>query len=531
VLALTILATPAETQVAANPAPGDREIPGPGEAKVIGLGTCIETALVNNLNIKAEEIRTRTSALEIMASRGIFDPVLFSDLNRVDFESPTVNLLETGEQVGGVVSGDQTLFDVGIRQRLFTGLTAELRYDQRRDKSNRAFLALNPSYTTNLGLSVTQPLLRGGWSDVNLAEIRIAQTNLDITSAQYHQSIDEIVLQVIEAYWQLSFAEQSLRVAQESLDLAINERQITESKVKSGLWAQLELDQAQTEEYSRLAERVEAQKALEDAKDNLRKLLYPMERLGDWSIDLKPRDELRFVEFEKQEEWLRDRRSKLPEWNESAGIALQNRPEMIQARLDLENRETDIAVARNQVLPALDLSGSYTWNVLGEDYRENFEDLFIADERTWTAGLSFELPIGNRAARADLAQAKLELRRARIQLKEQENTVVAEVREAIRGMEAALQRIEYSHKALISARKQLSAAQSRRDRGFLTNFEVLQFQRDLSVTDQTLNDAWRQYRVARARLEKARGTLTVVEESGIRVPPLEEARREAREGE
>jgi len=498
--------------------PTSPALDGSAAPRVVRLPECIETALANNLNLKAEELRTRSSILSVMASKGIFDPVLFSDGMYVEYESPTVNVLETGETQAGVVKGSQMILDAGLRQRLFTGLTAELRWNQRREDTERAFVALNPSYSANLGLTVTQPLLKGGWDDANLSEIRIAEKNVEISASQYRLAIEDLVLQVIEAFWELNFREQDLRVKQESLDLAINERNITESKVRSGLWAQLELDQAWTEEYSRRAELEVAKRDLGNAKDSLRMLMFPMDDPRQWTIELQTPDELKEVDLDEKPERIEEVRSRLPNWEECAQIAMQERPEIIQARLELENRETEIRSARNDELPTLDLSGGYAWNVLGEKFSDNYSDAWFSDERTWNAGLAFEFPIGNRAARAALSQAKLDLRRSRILLKDTENRAVAEVREAIRTTDAAIGAIEFSQKALVSARKQLSAAQSRRDRGFLTNFEVLQFQRDLSQAEQNVNAAWKEYRLACARLEKAKGTLTLEDESGIAVP-------------
>lgn len=471
----------------------------------LGLLDAIMTALENNLNIQAERLRAETSVLDVMASRGIFDPVLFSSGSHTDFEEPTSSQLDTGDTEISEVTGKRSTFELGLRNRFLTGMTSELRFDQTRSLDDRAFQLLNPAYRSNLGLTLTQPLLRGGGVDVTLHDIRIAKTNVLITNEQFRQSVEDIVFQVIEAYWNLSFAEQDIRVKEESLTLAENEVRITENKVRLGLWAQLELDQALTEQYSRRADLVLAIKLFEDNLDSLRRLLYPLENNSDWDLLVRTTDQLKAAELDDDESWLDNQT--IPDWGDNYAEALESRPEILQARLELRNRELEIMRGKNETLPTLDLSGSYTWAQLSDNFEDNVKDIWFPDPRTWTASLSFEYPLGDRTARAQLAKARIERRRSTLLLKEQENQVAGEVREASRAIESAIEQIRFSHRAFISAQKQLSAAASRRESGFLTNFEVLQFQRDLAEADQARNDAWRQYRLAQARSERAKGSL------------------------
>lgn len=471
----------------------------------MSLREAILAALTNNLNLQAERLRGASSALDVFASYGVFDPVLFSNFDHTDFEEPTSSQLDTGDTEIATITGKRTTFDAGVRTRFVTGLTAELRFDQSRDFDDRAFRLLNPSFRSNLGLSVTQPLLRGSGVDVNLNEIRIAKTSLQVTNEQFRQTVEETILLVVEAYWELSFTERDIRVKEESLALAENEVRITENKVRLGLWAQLELDQALTEQYSRRSDLVAARQAYYDALDTLRRLIFALDDRDEWNIRIQPTDELREVDLGENESWLSDQQ--IPEWTDSIAEAFRKRPEIRQAQLELRTRELEGVQADNDLEPVLDIRGSYTWSQLSEEWEDNVRDLWFPDAATWAAGFSFEYPIGNRSARARANQVKIERRRASLLLREQENVVVAEVREAVRAIRSALERIRFSHRAFLSAEKQLRAAESRRDRGFLTNFEVLEFQRDLAQAAQDRNETWKDYRLARARLERAKGSL------------------------
>ncbi len=473
----------------------------------VSLRSAIDMAISNNLTLKSERIRTELSALDVMASFGIFDPVVTSNLTHTDFEEPTSSALDTGGTEIDVVTGKRTAFDAALRQRFFTGTIAELTYDQTRSFDGRAFQLLNPSYRANLGVTVTQPVLKGIGPAFVLSDIRTAKTTLLIANEVYRQTIEDIVFQVIEAYWNLAFAEQDVRVKRESLDLAENEVRITESKVRLGLWAQLELDQALTEQYSRRAELVQSQKTMQDALDVLRRLLFRLDENSEWAIVLNPTDTLKEIELGEDESWLDDRVA--PNWEDSIADAFEHRPEIRQARLDLRNKDIEIARLRNELLPTLDLTGTYTWSALSEEFNDNVEDVWDPDPQTWVAGFSFEFPLGNRAATSALRKARLDRRRLTLVLRDEENRIVGEVRESIRAIDSALERIRFTHRAVVSAEKQLNAAESRRDRGFLTNFEVLEFQRDLEQADQNRNDAWREYRLAVARLARAQGTLTM----------------------
>ena len=160
-----------------------------GEVAIdLSLRDAILTTLENNLNLEAERLRSETAAFDVLASQGIFDPILFSNANHTDFEEPTSSQLDTGDTEIATVTGKNTTFDLGLRHRFLTGMTSELRFDQTRRFDDRAFQLLNPSYRSNLGLTLTQPLLRGGGVDVNLFDIRIAKSNLRITNEQFRQT-------------------------------------------------------------------------------------------------------------------------------------------------------------------------------------------------------------------------------------------------------------------------------------------------------------------------------------------------------
>jgi outer membrane protein len=501
--------------------------PGPDEPVLpLTLQASIFHALASNLALQAQGIEVQIVRTQISAAESVFDPAFSSAFRRIDFETPSPNILETGAIVlDSAIEGERAIFDMGLRQRLQTGASLDLTYSQIRNATSAANRFLNPDVSSSLTLSASQPLLRGGWFPFNQAQIRIAQNNTEIARWQFHEAVNDVLTRVIEAYWVLVFLIEDVEVKRQSVELATEQLEINRVKVQQGVLAPLELKQNETSVYFRTAELINAQKALRDGEDTLRRLILPLEDLDRWEVRLDPVDRPRV-----EEEY------RAPDWKAASKQALDRRPEILQARLDLENRGVVIRAAQTQLLPQLDLSGSYGVNALtgrGQqiqtpngpievpvdgDWKDNLEDLFDPKFRTWTIGLALDVPIGNREAKSALLKAKQERRQALIRYRDLQNSIVQEVREAARGIETAVRTIDYTLKARESAEEQLRAGRSKFDVGLATNFEVLQLQEDLAQKRRDVNRAYTDYAIARARLERATGTLVDYEDLGISAP-------------
>jgi outer membrane protein TolC len=220
---------------------------------------------------------------------------------------------------------------------------------------------------------------------------------------------------------------------------------------------------------------------------------------------------------------------------EAAGKAFSNRPEIEQARQEIERRDLLLRFAENQRLPQLDVVGGYGFTGLAgktnpeppsigtrgqipiaRRYDSADDDFFSSDgARTWSGGAVLSIPLGNTRGRADARAAGLELRKAQTQLVRAEQDVVLEVRDAIRNLLSAQEGIVAAEEARRSAEEQLRAERIRLEHGESTPFNVLQKEEDYRTAEFQYIFALRGYRNSITALDRAQGT--ILRDRGIEV--------------
>jgi outer membrane protein TolC len=198
---------------------------------------------------------------------------------------------------------------------------------------------------------------------------------------------------------------------------------------------------------------------------------------------------------------------------ESIATALADRPEYTQAKLDLQNSDISIKVAKNQRLPILDLQGSYSLNGLGDGLDEPLSQVGSADYGSWFVGLALRMPLGERGARAELQKSQYEKEQKLLTLKALEQKIIAEVRGAVRQLETDRKRITATKVAEDLARQVLLAEEKKYRLGLSTSYEVLQFQASLATATKNRLSAVVDYRKSIVNLYKALGV--TLEKLGI----------------
>ena len=199
--------------------------------------------------------------------------------------------------------------------------------------------------------------------------------------------------------------------------------------------------------------------------------------------------------------------------DESIRLALENRPELEQQRLLLQTREVEVSFNRNQALPRVDLRGTVKFAgaagrgeivdpltgqtiSLDTNLGDALEQVIKRDFPTYTLGVSVSMPFQNRAARANLTLARLELEKARYQMRDLESLVTTEVRTAARAVDSAAKVVEAAKASRRLQEKNLDAERKRYENGMSTSFQVLQIQEDVTSARSNLVRALSNYRRA-----------------------------------
>lgn len=452
----------------------------------LSLRDSVGLALKYNLDLAIEGFNPQIRETEVISEESVFDPSAFAELSmgKSVSQSLTFNILSTPEQ-----RRDEQIAIVGIRQLLPTGATYELRLGNDRLNINppvSPFVSsFDPANRSTVTLTLTQPLLKDFGPSVNRTRINLARNNMGISQEQLKNRVNEVITSAEQAYWDLVASIQNLEAQRRSLRLAKELMDLNKARVRAGVAAPVEVTEAEAEVAAREHDVIVAEKGVKDAEDRLKLILNAPNGDRAWDLSILPTDKPSF----------RARQMALDKILEEA---LQKRPEVQSAKLEIANRDLNLRLTKHQLLPRLNLQGT-----VGVDLLEHRYD---NPGYNFTTGVIVEVPFGNRAARADYLKAKLEADQARISLQNIERTITAEVREAVRRVEADAKRVNSSRAARALAEEQLRVEQKRLEAGVTTTFNVLRFQRDLTEAEATEISAIADYNKSLSNIEKVKGT-------------------------
>ncbi|MHC4413953.1 MAG: TolC family protein [Planctomycetota bacterium] len=471
-----------------------------GEQKEVAanLQSALVSAVRNNLAIQIARLQPAINEAEVVAAEAAFDAVF---VGNVDFEK--IDEPATIPVLGGVLLGtpfnanERFRFETGLRKRLTSGAEVSLSTDLTRFRNTSPGIELfpDPAYTAAIRFGVAQPLLRGFGTRVNTASIRLSR-NLERRSVQQLRSdLLRLLADTESAYWDLVFAWQNLAIQEWLLEVGIQVRDVMERR--------REFD-TKLAEYSDAVARVEqrkgnvirARRAIRAASDALKALVNdPQLTVGSEAI-LVPTDQTveSPIRYNVREAIL---------------IGVAERPEIQQAILGINDATIRQELADNARLPLLNLSAQMAYFGMDDVSGEAYDELFEGDFIEYLLGLSFEWPLGNRAAEAGYRRARLERSAAVVGYQQAVQEVVLDVKAALRDC--------ITNHELIRATRSFRIAQAENLRALLVEEETLagltpeflnlKFQRQetLATAQQQETQALVNYNTAVAALYRAMG--------------------------
>ena len=265
-------------------------------------------------------------------------------------------------------------------------------------------------------------------------------------------------------------------------------------QVAVGTLAPLDVLQAETT-IARTEERILlAQNALRAAEDRLKRVMN-FSLTGELAdVMITPVDTPTYADPTlDQEEQIRQ--------------ALAQRPDLIQAKLTLENQHITLVFDQNQTLPTLDLEATLRINGVDPHLGGSFDQIDPSRSYGWNVGLTFRYPLQNRQAKGRVQQSQLAIRQQMLRIKDLEESIMAEVRNSFRDMLTNSQRVQATRISGRLATKQLEAEEKKLQVGLATVFTTLQFQDVLSVERSNGINALTEYLKAIIRLEESKSTL------------------------
>jgi outer membrane protein TolC len=484
-----------------------------GGTMTISLDDCIARALKDNLGVAIEILNPELSAESLSQASAKFIPTLTMSARNSSSQNASYSYLDAEESL---VDKTQNFTFLNASQPLVTGGTFTLDFTGYKTTTNRTGQTINPRYQTTLRFNFTQPLLKNFGSKVNRREILVARNNLGVSEEALRKTLMDTVYSVESAYWNLVYSIENLEVRKQSLQLARDLLEKNQRSVEVGTLAPMEVLSAQAEVATREADLIQAEVQIKSNEDQLKQLLRFTEAEDKAVTAILPKDKPSYV-------------VRTVDLDEAIANAVQNRTDLEISRIGLETEKINLSYAKNQVLPEVSLSASYyspgvdgtrlffTDNdpIYGTVIPEltQYGGIDGAMQQTakfqypnWNVGLTFTLPLANVFNRASLAQAKLNLRQAMLEMENQKVQIYVEVKNAVRSVEANYKRILAYTTARQLAEQKLAAEEEKRRVGMSTNYVVLTYQRDLANARISELNAIVSYNVSIASLERSMGT-------------------------
>jgi outer membrane protein TolC len=475
----------------------------------LSLEDCIVKAMRNNLGVAIEVLNPDLSDLAVMQAKEMFLPALSLSFNTRDTNQASFSFLESATQVSALRNG----WSAEISQLIPTGGNFSISLDGYKNETNQSFQTINPRYGRTLTFSFSQPLLRNFGVKTTRREIIIARNNLDISESQLERSLQQTVFDVEQAYWALVGYTENLKVREQSLRLAQDLLEKNKRSVEIGTLAPIEILSAQSAVASRDADIIEAETQVKDSEDNLRILLYLGAEGIEEDIKIIPADTPDFTKHEVT-------------FEEALRTAIENRPDLNGSRIDLKNREINLKYAKNQLLPALNLTASY-WSPgisgtqiifdpgnpfappIGEiehGPNEALKDALGFTYDNWSVAFTLDIPLDSVFSRANYTQAKVNMEQSRLILQDQEQQIYLEVKSAVRAVQSNYERVQAYKVARELAEETLKAEEEKLKVGISTPYFVLQYQTELTTAQTNELQAIIEYNISLATLDRALGT-------------------------
>jgi outer membrane protein TolC len=440
--------------------------------------------------VQIQRLTPQSQKFNLDALSGAYDPNI--GLNATH----SYNKFPGGTGAGGfpIPANELTVNSVGpfIRGVLPFGL----QYNGSVSVNQRDGTTIVPSaneYSTSASIQLTQPLLKNFSIDTTRHTILVSRKDLKKSEQDVVHQIISTVTSVQQAYYELIYARENVKVLEKSLELAQQLLSENKKRVEVGVLAPLDEKQAESQVASAKADVLTGRLGYETAQNTLKNLIT--DDFANWSKGaLEPAEQMIALaeKLDLQESWRK---------------GLTFRPDYTQARLEVEKQDIHIKYYNNQRYPQLDLVGSYGQNGLNGALGDGLWDIRPGGKSpNYSGGVVLSIPLGNRDAKNRYAAAKVDKQQALLRLKKLEQTIMVDIDGAVKQARIQYERIESTRAAREFAQAALEAERTKLANGKSTSFVVLQLQRDLTVAATAEIRALADYNKAIAALAQSEGS-------------------------
>ena len=467
-------------------------------------------ALNSNYDIRIAKMDPTIKEKDIKIAKSEFDPLLSVTGESEDSEEASNSGVLVG--VGGTATDfrrDTNSLNATLKTLIATGATVTMEFDISQEFVDpvSAFTLNNPVAESEVTAKITQPILKNAGIFYNRSDIYIARNDKKRSILELKETAIEVINTTQKAYWELVKSIEELRVRRKSLERAEDLLRKNKIQVKVGTLAPIELLVAEEGVTSQLEGVVVAENDIKDKEDDLKEIMNLSNNALLSDVSIAPLDRASFI----------GRNISL---QESIETALENRPEVFEQGLDIENARIKVMQKKNQLLPKLDFEAGIRYQGLAGNKGNAIDRALSQDFQSEFYGIMFEVPLGNREARSNYSKAKLEERQTIFNTRKIRQEIVVEVRKAVRQIKTNAERIKASQKAKELSQERLVAEEKKFKVGRSTSLEVIRAQADLAISEGKATNALVDYQISLGNLDAVLGTILennniIIDDKGV----------------
>jgi outer membrane protein TolC len=530
------------------------------------LNDAIKRALENNNDIEVAKTDVKIAENQLRSFRGAYD--------RTFNISPTYSRSSsTGSSSSNdfrLTTDSSKLLERGGNYDIFFNSSRTGRNSSNNTSFNQTSGlggSSSSTYVSSVGVRFTQPLYRGREIDQTRKQIKVQKKRLQQSDSDFRQQTIGVISQVQAAYWNLVFALRDQQNQVANLNLSKENLRIVEAKISAGTAAPLQRAEVETELANRESGVISATELVSISQNSLKQLLLKEVSDKDWNANFVPTDAPVFSNDSiKLEDAVKD--------------AVDNRPELRRLKLEREINDLDIQLAKNLLKPKVDFVSSFslqgislgkvntnstTFNLIDPNlsrfnassylyslicptpnppttcgtnsipmvtsagspnyfnggYARSIANFFRKDAANYSFGVTIQFPLKNTTAKAELAIVELQKSQIDARTRNQEQRVIAEVRNAVQAVETARQKVLSSRRGRENAEIQLNGERKLYEAGRSTTF--LLFQRENTLTNARNSEIRAETDYNKALADLQRVTSSTFRVNGIEIDsPIEE---------
>ncbi|MEO6568349.1 MAG: TolC family protein [Opitutaceae bacterium] len=457
----------------------------PPNAAPLTLEEAMARALKKNFDLRIQGFNSDLARESLEVAKTDFLPTLTGSTNRTLSRSTTTVAQPDGSLLTIPRDSNSTSFSVGVSERVpQTNGTVSVSSNVSRNSNQRP-----EPFSSDATVQISQPLLKNAGPTVAKANIERAKIGVSVASLDYRSRVLSLVRDTENAYYNLVAARERLRIGRLSLELA--QRLVDENTARrlAGLLTDLDVLNAEVGVANARRTVIQAEQTVRNTEDSLLGLFAP----GDFD------DRPGAVAFEEYK----------PEpvsFAVSYKMARDNYPDTLSAEQRIKQLEMDLAIAKRAQLPTLTLNASMRFNTTDSSYSDAVTSLPNDHGDARTIGFQYNMPWGMRADKSRYRTAIIQRDSQKVRLEQLEQTLLVQVRSAVRAVETNAATVEIAAKATELSAKQYELQKARFDSGLSTSRLVLIEQDNLESARVNELSSKVALRAAIAELHRLEGT-------------------------